>query len=112
MSVEVVGVKALLPPGDVDLGVDTFLSNLDGVRDVETHVAVDHDGESERGKGENERSASNRARQVEARDDEELTQVQPSLDELAGSRCSSAFQCDLPRERKEEGPWLPRIPFA
>lgn len=50
VSVEVVGVKTLLPPGDVDLGVDALLSDLDGVRNVETHVAIDHDGESERRK--------------------------------------------------------------
>ena len=41
----IVRVQNLFPPLDVDLFVDTFLGELNGVVDVEGHVTVDHDRE-------------------------------------------------------------------
>ena len=41
----IVRVQNLFPPLDVDTLVDTFLSELDGVVNVQGHVAVDHDRE-------------------------------------------------------------------
>lgn len=46
VSVKVVRVEALLPPGDVNIGVHALLGNLDGIGDIERHVAIDHDGET------------------------------------------------------------------
>jgi len=41
----IIRVQNLFPPLDVDLFVDTLLGELDGIVNVEGHVAVDHDGE-------------------------------------------------------------------
>lgn len=46
VAVKVVRVQALLPPVDVDLLVDAPLGELDRVRHVERHVAVDHEREA------------------------------------------------------------------
>jgi hypothetical protein len=45
LAVEVVGAEALLPPVDVEALLLGALDELDGVGDVERHVAVDAEGE-------------------------------------------------------------------
>lgn len=70
-----IGVKALFEPVDVDLCVDALLGQLDGVRDVEGHVAVNHEREAGRGREGEEVSWGTREKEVEV----ERTRAQRSL---------------------------------